>query len=112
VALEGTVDWRFQKQIAEEAVRFLGGVRGISNEIEVMPEVKPKISPEQVRTRIEDALRRSAEVDSRRIRVEISANTVSLYGNVHSWAEKEEAERAAGASPGVTKVENHITVTL
>ncbi|HLF83484.1 MAG TPA: BON domain-containing protein [Blastocatellia bacterium] len=112
VALEGTVDWRFQKQIAEEAVRFLGGVRGISNEIEVMPEAKPELSTEQIRTRIEEALRRSAEVDSRRIRVEISDNTVRLYGNVSSWVEKEEAARAAGAAPGVARVENHITVTL
>lgn len=112
VTLEGTVDWRFHKQVAEEAVKFLGGVRGISNEIDVMPEVRPKLSPEQVTTAIEEALRRSAEVDSRRIRVEISGNTVSLCGNVRSWAEREEAERAAGAAPGVTRVENHITVTL
>jgi len=56
--------------------------------------------------------RRSAEVDARRIRVEISDDKVSLYGNVSSWAEKEEAARTAGAAPGIARVENHITVTL
>jgi osmotically-inducible protein OsmY len=112
VTLEGFVDWRFQKNIAEEAVQFLGGVRGISNEIEVMPQIRPKPSPEDVRTRIHDALRRSAEVDARRIGVEISRDTVSLYGNVSSWSEKEEAARAAGAAPGIKSVENHITETL
>jgi osmotically-inducible protein OsmY len=112
VTLEGSVDWRHQKQIAEETVRFLGGVRGISNEIEVTPVTKPELSTEQVRTRIEEALRRSAEVDSRRIRVEIWDDTVRLYGNVSSWVEKEEAARVASAAPGIREVENHITVTL
>ena len=111
VTLEGTVDWRFQKNLADEAVKFLGGVRGISNEIAVAPDLRRRLSPEQVRNAIEDALRRSAEVDSRRIRVEVSGSTVSLYGNVRSWAEREEAERAAGAAPGVTGVENQIAVT-
>jgi osmotically-inducible protein OsmY len=111
VTLEGTVNWRFQKLAAEEAVKFLGGVRGISNEIAVAPELGRELAPDQVRNAIEDALRRSAEVDSRRIRVEVSGSTVSLYGNVRSWAEREEAERAAGAAPGVTGVENQIAVT-
>ena len=112
VTLEGTVDWRFQKQLAEEAVRFLGGVRGISNEIAVAPDLARRLSAEQVRNAIQYALKRNAEVDSRRIRVQVLGSTVSLYGNVRSWAEREEAERAAGAAPGVTSVENHIAVTV
>jgi osmotically-inducible protein OsmY len=106
VRLEGTVDWEYQKNLAQSAVKKLRGVTGVVNKI----EVKPQVSPSDVQEKIEEALRRSAELDARRIKVEVDGTEVKLHGTVRSWAERQEAERAAWSAPGTTKVENHIIV--
>jgi osmotically-inducible protein OsmY len=106
VTLKGEVEWQFQKQEAERVVRRLWGVKGVSNLI----TLKPKASPTDLKKKIEDALVRSAEIDANRITVEVQGNKAILKGKVRSWAERQEAERTAWLAPGITGVDNQITL--
>jgi len=106
VTLEGALDWQFQKAAAEKAVRKLYGVLGVTN----LLEVRAKPSTAQVNAEIEAALRRSANLDANRIKVEVEGDKVTLRGSVRSYFEREEAERAAWRALGVRTVANRITV--
>lgn len=107
ITLKGEVSWNYQKAAAERAVRYLGGVKGISN----LVEVKPKASPAEVKTKIEAALKRTAEIDAKAIEVQTADGKVTLKGHVRSWAERADAERAAWAAPGVKEVDDRLVVS-
>jgi osmotically-inducible protein OsmY len=107
LTLEGEVEWNYQRERAEAAVRQVRGVEGVTNSI----EVKPRVAPAEIRCRIEDALRRAAGIDASHVTVETNGSEVILRGAVRSWAERQEAERAAWAAPGVAKVDNRIIIS-
>ena len=107
LTLTGAVEWHYQKDEAERAVRSLNGVRGVSNEI----ALKPKASALDVKVKIENALKRDAQIDSNNITVETAGGDVTLRGRVQSWHQRQDAEIAAFGAPGVAKVENLLTVS-
>ncbi len=107
VTLEGTVQFHYQRVAAEYAVRGLRGVKGVTNLISVKP---PQTSPKDIRHRIEQAFERAADLDAEMVSVEAKDGKVILRGTVDSWAERERAELAAWAAPGVSRVENEILI--
>jgi osmotically-inducible protein OsmY len=110
VTLEGEVDWRFEREEAENTARRVKGVVGVTNLLTVRPRAGGVAQAAELKAQIERALVRSAEVDSQRIKVEARDGQVNLSGTVRAWAEREEAERAAWRAPGVTEVVNRIEV--
>jgi len=106
VTLEGDVEWQFQRDAAERAIHDLIGVRGVMN----LVAIKPRVSTFDVTKRIKEALRRRAELDASRIQVEAKDGTVTLRGSVRNWQERTDAESAAWAAPGVTRVEDDLAL--
>lgn len=106
ITLSGEVDWHFQKRAVEDAVRKLTGVVGVTN----LLLVRPRIQADDVKHRIEEALKRNAAIEAGTIRVGVSGGKVTLAGQVHAWYERGVAERAAWAVPGVTAVEDHLVI--
>jgi osmotically-inducible protein OsmY len=106
VTLEGEVDWQFQRNAAERDVRYLTGIGGVSN----MLQLKAHVSPYDVTQRIKSALRRSADADASKIHVAAAEGKVTLTGTVRSWSERADAERAAWSTTGVTTVDDRLSI--
>lgn len=106
ISLSGQVAWQYERAAAENEVRRLGGIAGVINQI----TVKPQVQPADVKRKIEDALRRNAEIEAGRIRVSAHGGKVVLDGYVHNWQERRSVEAAAWAAPGVTGVEDRLLI--
>lgn len=106
ITLEGEVEWWYQKSSAEDAVRYLAGVKGVTN----LVIIKPKVAVAGVENAITSAFERSALLDAKKIQVETSGTAVTLRGKVRNYAERDEAERAAWNAPGVSSVDNRLKV--
>jgi osmotically-inducible protein OsmY len=106
VTLSGQVDWYYQRDAAENAVRRLHGIKGISN----LLTIQPRAQVSDIKNRIETALKRNAELEASNIHVSVAGNTVTLDGNVKAWTERYAAENAAWATPGVNVVDNRLHV--
>tara|TARA_R110002074_G_scaffold114289_1_gene244312 strand:- start:363 stop:1010 length:648 start_codon:yes stop_codon:yes gene_type:complete len=107
VTLSGEVDWRYQANRARDKIDGLPGVKAVSNLI----QIKPKVSGKDVKEQIEQALKRDAELDAKTIRVSVQDGKVTLEGNVHTWHDREVAEQAAWAAPGVQDVIDRIRIS-
>jgi osmotically-inducible protein OsmY len=106
VTLSGKVSWEFERNAAEQAVRYLSGVIGVDNDI----ELKPAVQPVAVKDAIEGALERDAEIDAQNIDVSARGGKVTLSGTARSWNQRQEAGVAAWNAPGVTEVQNDLEV--
>lgn len=106
LTLNGEVEWDYQRSAAENAVRDLMGVTGVSN----LVKVKPKVSPADVEKKIHEALSRQAEREASRLAITVNGSQVTLRGTVHSWTERDAVQGAAWATPGVSVVVNDLLV--
>jgi osmotically-inducible protein OsmY len=107
LTLEGAVSWPYQKTTAEEVVRPLMGVKGVTNQL----VIEPLAEAHEVSNGIAAAFQRHAALTANKIHVDVRGTTVILRGDVHAWFERTEAERVARSAPGITAVDNRIMVT-
>jgi osmotically-inducible protein OsmY len=106
LTLSGTVEWQYQRTAAEENVRKLSGVVGVTNLI----AIKPRPQVPDLKKRIEDALKRNAEIEAHGIKIDVNGDKVTLEGKVRAWHERDMLETAVWAAPGVNQVIDRVTI--
>jgi osmotically-inducible protein OsmY len=106
VTLEGELEWQYQRAAAENTIRHLQGVTGITDNI----RIKPRVDTVGIKAKIQSAFSRRAQLDANQIVVESDDGKITLRGNVQSWGERRQAEDAAWAAPGVTRVDDRLVV--
>ncbi len=106
ITLSGKAKWQFQRNAAEENIRKLGGVVGVTNLI----EIEHRVDASGIKNRIEEALKRNAQIEAGRVRVETVGGEVTIEGTVHSWQERDAVEQAAWAAPGVKSVVDRVRI--
>lgn len=106
VTLSGDVDWQYQRQAADDSVRCLMGVTGISDQI----SIKPSVTATAVKSDIEAALKRTSIADAKQISVAVHGSDVTLSGTVHSWDGRDTATNSAWGTPGVRNVVDLMTL--
>ena len=106
VTLDGVVEWDYQRRAAEDSVRNLLGVLGITN----LVKIKPKVSATDIGRKIQDALVRQANREAKHIDISVDGAQVTLEGSVNSWAERNAAQGAAWSAPGVLNVVDNLHI--
>ncbi len=109
LTVEGHVNWRYQSNAVDTAVRAVYGVKGVDNLIAIKP-LAANVSASSVKTKIESAFQRHAHRDAKKIRVTVDDGVVTLEGEVPSWQEREDAQSAAWAAPGISRVDDRLVV--
>jgi osmotically-inducible protein OsmY len=98
------VEWRYQYIAVQDVIKYLPGVKWVTNLI----TIKPKLAPVNIETTITAAIERNALLNAKNIQVEATGGKVILRGMVRYYTEREEAERVAWAAPGVISVDNQL----
>lgn len=108
VRLDGEAEWDFQRTEAKKAIEKLDGVKMVLNFI----TLKPHAEPVDIQQKIEAAFKRSATIDSKKVNIDVIGSKVVLHGKVRSFAEKQDAENAAWAAPGVLTIDNQLEIEV